>query len=300
MVMRPDSSISIVTPSYNQAQYLEQTIISVLDQRYPNLEYIIIDGGSTDGSIDIIKKYQDRLKFWVSEPDRGQAHAINKGLHHCTGSIFNWLNSDDYLQPGALHAIAHAFSGNQVDFVAGSVRNFSADDEEIVKNQNLTAEGLMCWQPGVQFVQPGVWLQRELIEKAGGIDEQFHYAFDWDLYIRCLYINPAVKEIPELLVNFRLHPESKTQSSQQKFADEEIKIIEKLSRLKNYPCLAGACRYKLQKAGWTGFLSDLSKSKASFPAKAFRTIMKMASFPAVSFSRQTAGALRAFLAHRII
>src|ERR1700733_14532761 len=98
--------ISIVTPSYNKGQYIEQTIQSVLDQNYPNLEYIIIDGGSTDNTIEIIEKYAPYLKYWVSEKDKGQANAINKGLQYCTGEIFNWLNSDDYLEPDSLEKIA--------------------------------------------------------------------------------------------------------------------------------------------------------------------------------------------------
>ena len=105
--------ISIITPSFNQGKYIEQTIQSVLQQDYPDLEYIIIDGGSTDETVDVIKKYKKHLACWVSEPDNGQAHAINKGLKIATGGIFNWLNSDDYLEPGALKAVAHAFLKNK-------------------------------------------------------------------------------------------------------------------------------------------------------------------------------------------
>ncbi len=100
--MKVYPKISIVTPSYNQGQYLEKTIESILSQNYPNLELIIIDGGSTDESINILRRYENRISFWVSEPDNGQADAINKGLKKTTGEIFNWLNSDDYLEPGAL------------------------------------------------------------------------------------------------------------------------------------------------------------------------------------------------------
>jgi glycosyltransferase involved in cell wall biosynthesis len=112
--------ISIVTPSFNQGQYIEETILSVLSQNYPNLEYIIIDGGSTDDTVEIIKKYESRITYWVSEPDRGQSHAINKGLQKCTGEIFNWLNSDDWYMPGALFDVANAFRINsRAQFVSG-------------------------------------------------------------------------------------------------------------------------------------------------------------------------------------
>lgn len=286
--------ISIVTPSYNQGHFIEETITSVLDQQYPNLEYIVIDGGSTDNSVEIIKKYQQHLKFWVSEKDKGQANAINKGLQHCTGEIFNWLNSDDYLEPGALQKIAAAFVDEEVQMVAGKVRNFSSADEEVVQNQKLSAKGLMCWEPGVQFVQPGVWMRRELIDVCGGIDEQFHYAFDWDLYIRYLYHSPVVKEIPDLLVHFRLHEQSKTQALSERFSIEERKIIEKIYSLPGFKNIHATCDYKIQKAKWTAFLSQLSKADQSFLQKAMKTLQQMRAFPRVSYTRQTAGAIRAF------
>lgn len=292
--------ISIITPAFNQGQFLEQTILSVINQDYPNLEYIIIDGGSTDNSQDIIKKYEGQLSYWVSEKDNGQADAINKGLSHCTGEIFNWLNSDDYLEPGSLFKIAEAFNDRSIDLVAGKVRNFSSQQEEIIANQNLSAKGLMCWKPGVQFVQPGVWMRRALLEQCGGIDAAFHYAFDWDLYIRYLYHFPAVKEIPELLVHFRLHDDSKTQSVLPRFAEEERRIIEKISHLPAYTGLLNTCKYKMQKTGWTSFLSEQSKSNASFLKKCMHTLIKMPTYSCVSFSRQTAGAIRAFWQQRQI
>lgn len=294
------SSISIVTPSYNQGHFIEETITSVLDQQYPNIEYIIIDGGSTDNTVEIIKKYEKHLKFWVSETDQGQAHAINKGLHHCTGEIFNWLNSDDYLEPGALQKIAAAFEGNKVQTLAGSVRNFSEQQEEIIPNQFLTAPGLMCWKPDVKFVQPGVWMRRELLHLCGGIDEQFHYAFDWDLYIRYLYLFPVVKEIPDLLVHFRLHENSKTQSLSERFAIEERKIIEKLRGLSAFSGLHAACDYKIQKTGWTAFLSALSEKNEPLAKKISALLKEMPAYKKVSFSRQTLGALSAFLKNKNI
>lgn len=286
--------ISIVTASYNQGQFIEQTITSVLEQQYPNLEYIIIDGGSTDNSVEIIQQYAPHLKYWVSEKDKGQANAINKGLQYCTGGIFNWLNSDDYLEPGALLKIAGAFADDSVQMVAGRVRNFSSNEEEIIPNQNLSAEGLMCWKPGVKFMQPGVWMRRNFIEQSGGIDEQFHYAFDWDLYIRYLYLFPNVKELDDLLVHFRLHEQSKTQSLSERFVIEERKIIEKIYRMPDFKGIHAACDYKIQKAKWTEFLSTLSKTDQSFFHKVLRAVQKLPSFPRVSYTRQTAGAIRAF------
>ena len=292
--------ISIVTPSFNQGQFIEATILSVLEQNYPNLEYIIIDGGSSDNTIDVIKKYEHHLTFWVSEKDKGQAYAINKGLVHCTGQIFNWLNSDDYLEPGALHKISSAFSEAKVHMVAGKVRTFSRVDQEIIPNQNLSAKGLMTWAPGVKFVQPGVWMRRELIEPCGGIDEQFHYAFDWDLYIRYLYHFPQVKELDELLVHFRLHENSKTQSLLDRFTIEERKIIEKIFALEDFPLLKGTCLYKIQKTNWTTFLSDLSKNNMPLMKKFLAVVKAMPNYSKVSYSRQTAGALRAFVSGKAI
>lgn len=292
--------LSIVTASFNQGNFIEETIQSILNQNYPNLEYVIIDGGSTDQSVEIIKKYQKHLNYWVSEKDNGQANAINKGLKLCTGEIFNWINSDDYLEPESLHKIADAFEDKKVSLVAGKVRNFSTTSNEIIPNQKLNAQGLMCWEPDVKFVQPGVWMRRALIEQCGGIDEKFHYAFDWDLYIRYLYCFPQVKELDELLVNFRLHADSKTQSFLERFAIEEREIIKKIFALDGYPLLKERCLYKIQKTNWTSYLSNLSNTKISMIKKILAVIKAMPDYSKVSYSRQTAGALKAFVTRKRI
>ncbi len=287
--------ISIVTPTYNQGCFIEETIQSVLNQQYSNLEYIIIDGGSIDNTVEIIKKYEKHLTYWVSEKDNGQANAINKGLKICTGKIFNWLNSDDYLEPGALDKIANAFADEHLQMVAGKVRIFSSKEEAIIPNQNLSAKGLMCWEPDVKFVQPGVWMRRDLIEQCGGIDEKFHYAFDWDLYIRYLNHFPKVKELDELLVHFRLHENSKTQTSRARFIIEEQKIIEKIYSLTEFQGIRDLCEYKIQKTNWTEFLSNLSKKNTHLDDKIFSVLLNMYKYRKVSFSRQTLGALKYFI-----
>jgi glycosyltransferase involved in cell wall biosynthesis len=292
--------ISIVTASYNQGHFIEQTIQSVLSQNYPNLEYVIIDGGSTDNSVEIIKKYEQHLKYWVSEKDLGQANAINKGLQHCTGEVFNWLNSDDYLELNCLFKISEAFLDERVQMVAGKVRIFSATQHNIIQNQKLSARGLMCWEHGVQFVQPGVWMRRQLIDKCGGIDEQYHYAFDWDLYIRYLYQFAEVKEIDELLVHFRLHDQSKTQSLGEQFHVEERKIIENIYTLEGFTELKDVCLYKIQKTNWTAFLSNISNSKMTLLNKYLTVLKSMPNYNKVSYSRQTAGALKAFISNKVI
>jgi glycosyltransferase involved in cell wall biosynthesis len=292
--------ISIVTPCYNQGHFIEETITSILNQNYPNLEYIIIDGGSTDNTVEIIKKYEKHLKYWVSEKDSGQANAINKGLKYCTGEIFNWLNSDDYLEPDSLHKIAAAFEYEKVQMVAGKVRNFSSSAEEFIQNQHLSAHGLMCWKPNVKFVQPGVWMRRELLIKAGGIDENFHFAFDWDLYIRYLHHFPEVKEIPELLVHFRLHENSKTESLSDRFAIEERKIIEKINSTPQFVRLHKEASYKIAKTNWTDFLSFQSKQNTSFLNKCMAVLKNMGAYSKVSFSRQTLGAIKAFLQKKVL
>lgn len=292
--------ISIVTPSFNQGHFIEETIVSILDQNYPNLEYIIMDAGSTDNTVEIIKKYEKQITYWVSEKDSGQANAINKGLQHCTGEIFNWLNSDDYLAPGALHKIAEAFTDPAVHAVAGRVRNFSSSHEEVIQNQHLSSQGLLGWEKDVKFVQPGVWLRKSLLQECGGIDEQFHYAFDWDLYIRYLYHFPRVKEINDLLVHFRLHENSKTQSLGEHFFAEERKIIEKLAATPGYERLYKACRTKIEKTKWTAFLSRESQNDAGFLKKMLHVITAFPAHRTVFFSRQTAGALKAYLQNRQI
>lgn len=216
--------ISLITPSFNQAAYLEQTIQSVLEQQYPHLEYIIMDGGSTDGSLDIIRKYEKHLAYWISEKDSGQSEAINKGLQRATGEIVNWLNSDDYLEPNALWKIGKVFQNPQVNVVCGNTRLFRHSNETVsFSNGTDVYPGNLAKTIGwARIDQPATFFRRTAVEEMGFLNEQLHYLMDREWWMRYLFgfgLDGIVK-IPEVLVNFRLHDQSKTVSQRPQFQTE--------------------------------------------------------------------------------
>jgi glycosyltransferase involved in cell wall biosynthesis len=289
---KPWPKITIITTNYNYGQFLEETIRSVLLQGYPNLEYIIIDGGSTDNSVEIIKKYEKWLSYWVSEADRGQPHAINKGLAKATGTIFNWINSDDLLTPGALTEVAMCF--NQVDAVAGSVVNFSNFGEErLITQKGLTVIKLLRGEKHTSFHQPGFWLCPEKVQESGGINESLQYIFDWDLVIRYLNKYPNVFYSPKILARFRLHDNSKTVSKRSEIHDERITLFRTLLTLSETKTLYYACEYGLRKYTWLGILDGLNRDKSLSPwYRVLKIFWAACSDPSVRFSRMTLGALR--------
>jgi len=204
--------ISIVTPSYNQASFLEETILSVLNQGYENLEYIVIDGGSTDGSADIIRKYEARLAHWVSEPDEGQYHALQKGFARAKGELLGWLNSDDAYLPGALSAVGHAYAKHPDSCIAGPVINFDhrSGEEKLVSQHGITFENMVkFWEQQYSWHQPGLFFPRSAYELAGGLNGSLNYAMDHDLVCRLLR-HCRVVYVDEPIAKFRLHTASKT------------------------------------------------------------------------------------------
>lgn len=213
--------ISIVTPSFNQGQYLEETILSVLNQRYPHVEYIIVDGGSTDASVEVIKHYEKHLAWWVSEKDRGQSHAINKGLERVTGDIVAYINSDDVFLPGAFDVVAKVFQENpQANWVCGSCILFGHADEACVKPAS-PVPGVPEWLHFNRIPQQSSFWRCSLMDRVGLFEEKFRYVFDYEYWVRFVHAGEQCLPVDFPLAGFRLHGESKTVAEGSKFAAEE-------------------------------------------------------------------------------
>lgn len=216
----PWPRISVITPTYNQGRFIEQTILSVLNQGYPNVEHIIMDGGSTDETLAILESYRHRLACVVSEKDRGQSHAINKGFARATGEICTWLNSDDMFAPGALAAVALAFHTSGADMVAGICQLHaggpitdqhltSCGDGPLPLDDLLDVEG--CWLAGQFFYQPEVLFTRSIWEKAGGhVNEALYFSMDYELWLRFAAQGARLHVIGRPVALYRQHPEQKT------------------------------------------------------------------------------------------
>jgi GT2 family glycosyltransferase len=224
--------VSLITPSYNQASYLEQTMRSVLGQDYADIEYIVIDGASTDGSVDIIKKYADRLAYWVSEKDRGQAEAINKGFARAHGEIVAWLNSDDTYLPGAVTAAVKAFDEHPeavlvyADMLAVDEHGQTTNE---LKYQQLTLEDLLCFQI---IGQPAVFMRRSALEASGGLDLTFHFLLDHLLWIRIAQ-QGRILHVDQTWAAARYHAEAKNRAKAAEFGREAFRILETVERDSN-------------------------------------------------------------------
>jgi glycosyltransferase involved in cell wall biosynthesis len=217
--------ISIITPSFNQGNFIEETIRSILLQNYPNLEYIIIDGGSTDNTVEIIKKYAPWITYWVSEKDKGQSDAINKGIKLCTGDIFNWINSDDFLEPNALKAIGEAFITNNCEIVCGYIDVFDDLPEGYKTNFTHRMVQIKNLEEKVfdaDMNQPGTFWKLSIIKELNGIVQNLHYCMDLELFHRYIAKKGTknIVYIEDKLVKFRLHGQSKTVSLLDKFRQE--------------------------------------------------------------------------------
>ena len=216
--------VSIVTPSYNQARYLEYTIRSVLEQDYPNIEYIIVDGGSNDGSAEIIHRYSDRLAWWVSEKDHGQTDAINKGFAHARGEILAWLNSDDTYELNAVReAVAFLREQPQVGLVYGDANFIDENGYMLGRFPAVQTDYRRLRRGYVHIPQQSAFWRADLWRKVGPLDPSFYFAMDYDLWVRLAALAP-VRYLPRQWANFRLHTHGKTISADDRCWPEMLKV----------------------------------------------------------------------------
>jgi glycosyltransferase involved in cell wall biosynthesis len=204
--------ISIVTPSFNQGQFLEETILSVLDQKYENLEYIVIDGGSTDGSVDIIKKYEKRIAYWISEEDRGQSHAINKGFERATGDIIAYLNSDDRYCPNVFNKISQYFARHRdCMWLCGNILFMDVAGNVFARKKPIYSPFVLR-HGSASVYQPSVFLRRGLLQEVGFLQEDFHAIMDKEWFTRISeHYLPHIIDMD--IAYFRWHPQSKSSSA---------------------------------------------------------------------------------------
>ena len=296
--------ISVVTPSFNQGDFLEQTIRSVLLQDYPNLQYIVVDGGSTDRSREILEKYRDKISHIICEPDEGQSDAICKGLQLVDGEFFNWINSDDILMPGTLKELAHQCMAD-TDLYTFSVSVFGDDiDAYTMLNDNLSAKAILR-DDRYSFSQPGLWFRTRQLRKCGGIDASLNYGFDWDLLIRYLSGYPQVAYSPTIGAGFRLHHESKTaveaakEDEANRFRQEADRIRDKLEQQLPKQ-LVRASRLGRARGPWNEHLIQVLDDVDQSPAVAAVRITKLVlQQPRVRCSRRTLGAIARLLSRYV-
>lgn len=216
--------ISVVTPSFNQGVYIEATLKSIHDQRYPNLEHIVIDGGSTDRTVEIIRRYEDQISFWSSEPDDGQTHALVKGFARATGDIYCWLNSDDLFVPTTFMEVADFFASNDdVGFVYGDSQWVDVDGN-FIKPKREHRWNRFVWLNDHNFVpQPSSFWRADLYRQVGGLDSSFDLAMDADLWIRFAEVtSPA--HVSRVWSSMRFYPEQKNTRMRQKSLEEMRRI----------------------------------------------------------------------------
>lgn len=231
--------ITVVTPSYQQGCFIEETIRSVLMQGYPNLEYVIIDGGSTDETVEIIRKYEPYINYWVSEPDRGQGHAVNKGWSLANGEILGWLNSDDLYLPNALKTVAEAFLENkQLDLVTGAVSGRTID---LIEHRNKPPRDFdlnyYIWFNNLGPGQPGIFLTKALYQQIGPINEELHYTLDREYWMRIAQTQSDLnyKKLFEPLAIAREYDGNKSSSANLKIYFERVKLLDTVYSSSNIP-----------------------------------------------------------------
>lgn len=216
--------VSIVTPSYNQARFIEGTIRSVLAQDYPQVEYLIVDGGSSDHTLEIIRTYEDRLTWWVSESDRGQTDAINKGFARARGDVFAWINSDDTYEPGAVSAALRYLQDHpNVGMVYGDCNYIDESGDVIGRFKSMQTSHRRIRQGYNHIPQQTMFFRADLWKQVGPLDPSFHFAMDYDLWTR-ISARAEIRYVPQTWANFRLHASGKTLMADDRFWPEMLRV----------------------------------------------------------------------------
>ncbi len=246
-------------PNLNGGPYLRQALESIVAQEGPRFELIVVDGGSTDCSLEVLEHFRDRIDVLIIEPDRGQADAIMKGVDAADSELFNWINSDDVLLPGALSVVAHGVG--DADCFAGAVQEMdeSGTPVGIVVQRRLTAEAILRhpWR-GSSYHQPGVWLRRDRFLDCGGLDRDLHFAFDREMMVRYLAAGASVRIIDRPLAGFRLHADSKTVAQSSRFIDEQKETLRRFAEV-GPPRLRRVARSHMERVTWWSELDEIEK-----------------------------------------
>jgi glycosyltransferase involved in cell wall biosynthesis len=286
--------ISVITPSLNQGRFIEEAIRSVVAQQWPDVEFIIVDGGSADETLEIIKRYQAWIAHWISEPDSGQADAINKGMRQATGDIVTWLNADDFAVDGVFAAVAEAWRRNPHAIYAAPVVNFySRGRETLIRPRGLSIDNVVqYWKRNSLWHEPGLYWSRAVIDSAGEIDTSLHYAFDYDYLVRALQ-HATVEYVDHVAAGFRLHDQSKSVSQSEQMMAETAAVSQRYWPLVTVLDREGFARAEFEAQTRLAFSKLLRGKRDELPhlwrllrERPFAVLLRLASlFPTVLLER---------------